>query len=204
MDIKTAPILPMWSRTATTIQESPAKALDSIRQAAEDRVMQMQRARGISVGTLFAFLSLLGSPAAAHEVTGSDPNDATGTDTRSILYRHADHRTTLKVEFFDPLQSTQLTKPNDVLWQLWTFGGDNQVDFTVEYRYRADLEGYFCFIFDDVSKQVKRVEATKRSALIKCDFRNSHVHGVAEKFVVDAYDGGSKDFAPNSGAYHHR
>jgi hypothetical protein len=165
--------------------------------------MQIRRARSVGVGTLLAFLSLLGSPAAAHEVTGSDPNDATGIDTRSILYRHVDHRTTLKTEFFDPLRRAQLTKPNDVLWQLWT-SGDSQVDFTVEYRYREDLEGYFCFIFDDISKQVKRVEATKRRYSIKCTFHNRHVGGVAEKFVIDAYDGGSKDFAPNSGAYRHR
>jgi hypothetical protein len=184
-------------------QNLRVKTLDSIRQAADDRIMQTRRIRSISVGTLLVLLGLLGSPATGHEFTGSDPNDSTGTDTRSVLYRHEDHRTTLRVGFFDHLVKAQVTKPNDVLWQLWTSGGDNQVDFTVEYRYRADLEGYFCFIFDDVSKQVKRVEATKRSTAIKCSFRSEHVHGVAEKFVVDAYDVASKDFSPNSGAYHH-
>jgi hypothetical protein len=165
--------------------------------------MKSKRTRSIAIATLLALFSLLGSPTAAHDVTGSDPNDSESTDTRRVLYRHGDGLTMLKVEFHDPVSRPQLTYPSTVLWQLWTTGG-SQVDFTVEYYYIPDLKGFYCIIYDSDGKEVRRVEATKRPATIKCSFRSRNVSGIAEKFVVDAYHQGHMDFAPNSGAFHHR
>ncbi len=124
-------------------------------------------------------------------------------DLRSVVYRHEDRRTHLKLGFHDPLPVGNWTSSQYVIFQMWTRGNDNDVDFFVEFAYLADPGGYYCDVRDDISDLVKRVPITKGSRSVKCDFRTKFVRGVAEGFVADAYDNGGMDFAPNEGRYHH-
>ncbi len=146
---------------------------------------------------------LLGSiPATGHDVLRTDPDDVNTMDIQSVLYRHGDGRTLLKVRFFNEVIEPQFTYPNDAQWAFYTTG-DNQIDFTVEYEYRSLPQDYFCFLRDSTGALVRRVAVIKRPYSVKCSFRSRLISGLAERFYVTDYDNGGFDKAPNNGAYTH-